>query len=92
MRVRLGGKYWHLRFSPNLRDYGNMEDPGCAAGRILRVATWQTEQERMDTTLHEAIHACLPSLDEKAVTDLANDLSRLMWRLGYRRVDPIDKS
>ena len=85
MRVRLGGKYWTLKFSPNLKDYGNMEDPGKAAGRILRVATWQGEQDRMDTTLHEAIHCCRPELDEQAVTDLANDLSRLLWRLGYRR-------
>jgi hypothetical protein len=62
-----------------------MVDPGRAAGRVLRVATWQTEEQRLDTTLHEAIHACRPELDEKCVTDLANDLSRLLWRLGYRR-------
>jgi hypothetical protein len=85
MRVRLGGKYWTLRFSPNLHDFGDMVDPGRAAGRVLRVATWQSEEERLDTTLHEAIHACRQELDEKAVTDLANDLSRLLWRLGYRR-------
>ena len=85
MRVRLGGKYWTLRFVPNMRDYGDMQDPGRAAGRVLRVATWQSEEERLDTTLHEAIHCCLPQLDEKAVTDLANDLSRLLWKLRYRR-------
>ena len=85
MRIRLGGKYWTLKFSPNLHDYGDMVDPGKAAGRVLRVATWQSEEERLDTTLHEAIHCCLPQLDEQAVTDLANDLSRLLWRLHYRR-------
>jgi hypothetical protein len=85
MRVRLGGKYWSLRFSPNLADYGNMVDPGHAAGRVLRIATWQSEEDRLDTTLHEAIHCCRQELDEKAVTDLANDLSRLLWRMGYRR-------
>jgi hypothetical protein len=46
---------------------------------------WQSEEDRLDTTLHEAIHCCRPELDEKAVTDLANDLSRLLWRMGYRR-------
>ena len=85
MRVRLGKKYWTLRFSPNLHDFGDMVDPGRAAGRVLRVATWQSEEERLDTTLHEAIHCCLPQLDENAVTDLANDLSRLLWKLRYRR-------
>jgi hypothetical protein len=52
---------------------------------VLRIATWQSEEDRLDTTLHEAIHCCRQELDEKAVTDLANDLSRLLWRMGYRR-------
>lgn len=85
MRVRLGGKYWRLRFSPRLEDFGDMTDPGRASGRTVRIATWQNEQELLDTLLHEAIHCCRPELDEAAVADMANDLSRLMWRLNYRR-------
>jgi hypothetical protein len=39
----------------------------------------------LDTIIHEALHASLPLLDEAAVHATANDLSRLLWRLRYRR-------
>ncbi len=39
MRVRLGRKYWRLRFSANLADYGSMVDPGHASGRLIRIGT-----------------------------------------------------
>lgn len=85
MRVRLGGKYWRFRFAANLKDYGDMTDPGKAEGRLIRIGTWQGEQDTLDTVIHEALHASLPLLDETAVHETANDLSRLLWRLGYRR-------
>jgi len=85
MRVRLGGKYWTLRFSPNLRDYGDMTDPGKAKGRLIRIGTWQGEQDTLDSIIHEALHAARPELEERAVHVTANDLSRLLWALGYRR-------
>lgn len=84
MRVRIGGKYWTLRFA-NLKDYGDMVDPGRADGRVIRIATWQGEQDTLDTVIHEALHAALPLLDETAVHETANDISRLLWRMGYRR-------
>jgi hypothetical protein len=39
----------------------------------------------LDTIVHEALHASRPELDEDAVTKTANDVSRLLYRLGYRR-------
>ena len=53
MRVKLNGKFWHLRFVPQLRDYGDMVDPGSAEGRRIRIGTWQSEEELLDTILHE---------------------------------------
>jgi hypothetical protein len=85
MRVLLGGKYWTLRFAPNMRDYGDMQDPGKAQGRLIRVGTWQGEEDTLDTIIHEALHCSRPELDESAVDATARDLSRLLWRLGYRR-------
>jgi hypothetical protein len=84
MRVRLGGKYWRLRFSA-INDYGDITDPGKAEGRLIRIGSWQSEEEQLDTIIHEALHASLPLLDESAVHATANDLSRLLWRLRYRR-------
>jgi hypothetical protein len=85
MRVRLGGKYWTLRFVPNMRDYGDMQDPGHVDGRIIRIGTWPSEKDKMDTIIHEALHCIRPELDEQAVADTATDIARLLWRLGYRQ-------
>jgi len=85
VRVRLGRKYWRLRFSANLADYGSMVDPGHASGRLIRIGTWQGEQDTLDTIIHEALHCSRPELDEAAVDATARDISRLLWRLGYRR-------
>jgi hypothetical protein len=85
MRVRLGNRYWSLRFSGNLKDFGSMQDGGTADSRIIRIGTWQGEQDTLDTVIHEALHCSRPELDEQAVDATARDLSRLLWRLGYRR-------
>ena len=53
MRVRLGGKYWRLRFSANLADYGSMVDPGHASGRLIRIAF---EQRRRRLIEHHEQH------------------------------------
>ena len=84
MRVRLGGKYYRLRFAA-IKDYGDITDPGKAEGRVIRIATWQGERDLLDSVIHEALHGSLPLLDEAAIHATANDLSRLLWRLGYRR-------
>ena len=87
MLVRLGGKYWTLRFVANMRDYGDMVDPGVVRGRIIRIATWPCEKDRLDTVIHEALHAVRPELDEDAVARTATDIAHLLWKLGYRRTE-----
>lgn len=87
MRVKLGGKWWTLRVNGNLKDYGRMNDPGRAAGRVIHLASWQSEEELLDTVLHELIHCCRPELEETTVTEMAREMARVAWRLGYRRVE-----
>jgi hypothetical protein len=88
VRVKLGGKWWRFVASGNLKDFGRMDDPGVARGRVIRVATWQSEEELLDTILHELIHCCRPELEENTVTEMAREMARVMWRLGYRRAEP----
>lgn len=92
MRVKLNGKFWNLRFVPQLRDYGDMVDPGSAEGRRIRIGTWQSEEELLDTILHELLHCIEPNWTEERVTQASREMSLVLWRLRYRRVDPIDKS
>lgn len=52
---------------------------------ILRILRGQTEAERLDTVVHEALHAACPFLDEHAVNQAATDIAGLLWKMGYRR-------
>jgi hypothetical protein len=85
MRVKLNGKWWNLKFVPQLRDYGDMVDPGKAEGRRIRIGTWQDDEDLLDTLIHECLHAIEPNWTEERVTEASKELSRVLWRLGYRR-------
>jgi len=41
----------------------------------------------LETTIHEALHACDWRARENEVTDIARDIARFLWRLGWRRVN-----
>ena len=38
-----------------------------------------------ETVVHEALHACIPDLSETPVRETADAISKLLWKLGYRR-------
>jgi hypothetical protein len=44
-------------------------------------------QDRMllNTLIHESIHACDWDAPEKKVQQMATDIARFLWRVGYRR-------
>jgi hypothetical protein len=85
MRIKLNQKWWNLKFVPQLRDYGDMVDPGKASGRVIRIGTWQGEDELLDTLIHELLHAVEPNWTEEKVTEASSEISRVLLRLGYRR-------
>lgn len=39
----------------------------------------------LETTIHEALHACNWSASEEKVGQTARDISRLLWNMGFRR-------
>lgn len=43
-------------------------------------------RQRLETEIHEWLHAANPTLSEEAVTNQAKDLSRILWKLGYRNI------
>lgn len=38
----------------------------------------------LETVIHESLHACHYSCSEERITQTAADISRLLWRLGFR--------
>ena len=43
-----------------------------------------SEIDNLSTLIHEALHACQWDLAEEAVQETADDLTRFLWRCGYR--------
>lgn len=45
-------------------------------------------RDRLDTDVHETLHTSVPELSEAEVTRIAGDISRVLWRMGYRMRPP----
>lgn len=43
-----------------------------------------TGRARMNTEIHEFLHAANPTQSEEHVTQQGDDLTRILWSLGYR--------
>lgn len=44
----------------------------------------KNDKATLDTLIHEALHAANWSANHKKINQTAGDLSRFLWRLGYR--------
>ena len=42
---------------------------------------------KLDTVIHELLHAAVPDMDETAVDETASAIAKALWRLGYRPDD-----
>lgn len=84
MRIDVLGKRWRLRFAPNLKNRGDCDDPSIS-NKEIRISSSLVGEEKLEVLVHELVHASNWHLDEKFVAQLAEDLARILWRLGYRQ-------
>jgi hypothetical protein len=56
--------------------------------KIVSVCTSCEGIERLDTELHEALHAMQGFASEEHTEQVATTLAQILWRLGYRRSEP----
>ena len=84
MRAKFRGKSYtiHREWKSALVD-GITTDPEVAP-RTIHIAANLTDQARLDTEIHEALHACLWDLSEEAVAETAESIAGFLWRVGYR--------
>ena len=80
--LKIRGQKWRLRFVPFL---GNAEGVCDKPERTIRIALGKSEQDPLDSIIHEILHAAMWDLDEEAVFTTANAISEALWKLGYRR-------
>jgi hypothetical protein len=98
MRVKILRKYWNIEFKALGRHKSNGEkvdglcDPVVAKNRSIWIDSNLSGRAKLETVIHEFQHACDQCAvgfvhSEDYVEHLAADLSRILWKLGYRDID-----
>lgn len=66
---------------PDLDDWGSCTP----SDRLIEIRSNQPEEERLDTLIHELLHAIKPNMSEQEVTRIADVLSVGLWKDSWRR-------
>jgi len=53
--------------------------------RLIEIDPSQEDRERLETLIHEALHACIQDLSEDAVEATGYSISNLLWADGWRK-------
>lgn len=84
MRIKVRNRFWTFRRVKSRGADGEC-DPPTSLKREIRVNPDLTGVDELDVILHELLHASQWDLAEEAVAEIATDISRVLWRLGYRK-------
>jgi hypothetical protein len=83
VRLQINGKPWTVKDTDDLpkQEFGE-----CIwSERLIQIRTHQDEQERLDTLIHELLHACQPGWNEQNVARVALVLRNGLWGDSWRR-------
>jgi hypothetical protein len=100
MRVKILGLYWNLRFE-SLARYRTEDgkrvdglcDPASTKGRAIQIESKLSGKDQLEAIIHEVEHACdqcqgAPFVHAEGYVEAkARDLTNILWKLGYRRVE-----
>ena len=81
MRVRLDGAEWRVTWSARMHDYGVIARGANRESRSIRLRSRQTDEELLDTLLHEALHALQWEVEEPVIAERASELAALVLRV-----------
>jgi len=90
--VTIAGKRWRWqwwRFGRGEND-GDCDPPNVKRKTIrIRDSLRRTERQRrlMEVAIHEILHAAAWPIREDIVTQGAEDIADVLWKLGYRRTE-----
>jgi hypothetical protein len=85
MRVTVRGRRYRLAFE-NLRKkncLGYCDSP-TEVGKEILIDKNLSGKLRLDTIIHELLHALYWDLSEESIEEAATDVAAVLWRLGYR--------
>ena len=90
MRVRIGGKYWNLRFTFLKENRGDVDAP-TLRNKEIRISENLEGEEELEVVIHELLHSADWYKDEEWVERTACEISHILWRLGWRK-PPTEKN
>jgi len=89
VRVTIGGKRWNLEFvrirprtGEEFADNGNIDSPDTRQKKI-RINRTLRGEKRLDTIIHEILHAADWNKDESWIEEISTDIARILTKLGY---------
>ena len=85
----LAGRVWLWRYSRlRGRAAGWTFWPDAKQRAKILIDTRLEGRARLETEIHEALHACFPQVCEQTITESGRDIARVLHSLGYRLVKP----
>ena len=85
INVTILGKRWQLVRGRLPKDVDGYCDPPDKPGKCITIRKSLRGRREAEIVLHECLHAAFWNIDEETVTQVAEDISKVLWRLGYRR-------
>ena len=83
--ARIGGKRWRVRFLPAAVFSRGCDGDCSIRSNTIRIKRNLKGRSMLESLIHETLHAAHWQIAEECVAETADDLARLLWRLGYRR-------
>lgn len=81
------GRRWKIDVDSTVDGYCDSPTILDDGQHVLYVDRRLTGRARLETIIHEAVHAENPKLPEHVVERTARSVARFVWRLGYRVVE-----
>jgi hypothetical protein len=92
MRVKLLGKFWNLVYGDPGRDADGKCSPPDLPNKTITIRKSLTKERELEILIHEMLHAVDWHKDEEHfIQPAAEDIARVLWKLGYRRNKDAEK-
>jgi hypothetical protein len=89
MLVTIGGKKWNMLFAPLQDCDGCCDAPTDKSKKIKLAPRLKKDHKRLlEVIVHEVLHGSDWSKDESWVETTAEDIARILWKVGYRLSEP----
>jgi hypothetical protein len=85
LRTKIHGRVWTIQDDTRMKYFGQC----IYAEHRIKIRTRQSAQDRLDTLVHELLHACQPGWAEKNVWRTARVISKVLRADKWRRINEL---